>query len=143
MVKRKDGLWQERFQPRDANGKKIGKVKYFYGKTKSEVLRKVQQFETAVEQGVSFDDVAEMWWDEHEKTLAYNTAKSYKPAKERAVEYFKEVPIKSITPVQIGAHIRDFAKTHYDKTVRTQLMIYNLIFKYAVEEGYIPFGSTT
>jgi integrase len=114
-----------------------GKRKYFYGKTKSEVLKKLRAFEERQENGEVFKTVAEQWWDEHSATIAYNTQKPYKPALQRAIDEFGYDFIKDITPVQVSGHIRRFAKSHADKTVRTQLMVYNLIFKYAVENGYV------
>jgi integrase family protein len=130
MTRRKDGLWQEVV---NINGTK----KYFYGKTKAEVLRKVNAYKGEQEAGPLFYDVADEWWQEHEQKIAYYTARSYKPAKIRAQEAFKNVRIKDILPNQISREIKLFSKTYADKTVRTQLMVYNLIFKYAVEMGYI------
>lgn len=130
MTRRKDGLWQETIT---INGKRT----YFYGKTKAEVLNKIREFKLKEEKGKSFDEVADEWWEEHEKNIAFYTARSYKPAVKRAKEAFKGVPIKDILPNQISKEIKLFSKTHADKTVRTQLMMYNLVFKYAVEMGYV------
>lgn len=130
MTRRKDGTYQESFT---INGKR----KYFYGKTKSEVLKKIREYEEKQENGEKFCFVAEQWWDEHSKLIAYNTAKPYKPALQRAIDELGDEYIKDITPVMVSAHIRRFARSHADKTVRTQLMVYNLIFKYAVENGYV------
>ena len=130
LTQRKDGLFQEVMT---INGKR----KYFYGHSKAEVLRKIKDFKEAQENGLPFQTVVDLWWKEHEQTLAYNTIKSYKPALERAAEEFFDVGIKSITPADISTHIKRFSKSHADKTVRTQLMVYNLIFKYAVSEGYV------
>lgn len=133
MTKRKDGLWQEVIKLK-------GKTKYFYGKTKQEVLKKVREYQEKQTTGRLFSEVAEEWWTEHQETLAWNTAKSYRPAKNRAVERFGDKPTKDITPPEISRYIKEFSRTHADKTVRTQLLIFNLIFKYAVEMGDIPFN---
>lgn len=130
MVKRKDGRFQEVIT---INGKK----KYFYGKTKSEVLKKIQEFKTKETNGKTFVEVADEWWEEHETKIAFYTARSYKPAVLRAKEAFPTQYIKDILPNQISKEIKLFSKTYADKTVRTQLMMYNLIFKYAVEMGYV------
>ena len=133
MTRRKDGLWQEVI-------KINGKPKYFYGKTKAEVLRKVREFEEKQETGRLFSEVADEWWREHEETIEWNTAKSYRPAKNRAIEEFGEKPIKDITPPEVSRYIKNFSKTRADKTTRTQLLIFNHIFKYAVEMGDVPFN---
>lgn len=130
MTKRKDGLWQETIT---MNGKR----KFFYGKTKADVLRKISAYQEKEQAGKTFDEVADEWWEEHEKHIAFYTARSYKPAVIRAKEAFGNTPIKDILPSQISKEIKTFSKTYADKTVRTQLMMYNLIFKYAVEMGYI------
>lgn len=131
MTRRKDGLWQETITIN-------GKTKYFYGRTKAEVLRKIRAYKEEQERGAPFQNVAAAFWEEHEPTLAYNTAKSYKPAVDRACAEFENVPIKSILPQQVNKVITDFARLGYaDKTVRTQLMIYSLIFQYAVKNGYV------
>ncbi len=133
MTKRKDGLWQEIL-------KINGKTKYFYGKTKQEVLRKVREYEENQKSGRLFSEVAEEWWVEHQETLEWNTIKSYRPAKNRAIEHFSDKSIKDIAPPEISRYIKNFSRTHADKTVRTQLLIFNLIFKYAVEMGDIPYN---
>lgn len=133
MTRRKDGLWQEVL-------KINGKPKYFYGKTKAEVLRKLREYEAKQERGRLFSEVAEEWWEEHQEKIEWNSIKNYKPAKNRAVEKFGDVPIKDITPPQISRYIKEFSRTRADKTTRTQLLIFNLIFKYAVEMGDVPFN---
>ena len=133
MTRRKDGRWQETITIN-------GKTKYFYGKTKAEVLRKLREHTEELENGKLFEDVANEWWEEHEPKLSHSTTKGYIPAMQRCIERFPNTHIKDITPTQISHHIKVFSKTHADKTVRTQLMVYNLIFTYAVEMGYLSFN---
>ena len=133
MTRRKDGRYQETLT---INGKRH----YFYGSTKAEVLRKIKDFEFKEEHGIDFKTVADEWWEYHEKKLSYNSTKNYKPAKERAISVFGKISIKDIEPTEISRHIKQFSLTHAEKTVKTQLLVYNLIFKYAVEMGYCPFN---
>lgn len=133
MLKRQDGRYQEKLLIN-------GAYKYFYGKTKNEVLKKIKEYNEDQERGIYFDVIADKWWEHHEPTLSYNTTKGYKPAKERAKEYFKNKDIKKIVPQEIYAYLKKFAITHANKTVSTQLLIFNLIFTYAVQEGYILFN---
>lgn len=133
MIKRKDGRYQEKLFIN-------GNYKYFYGKTKAEVLRKINEYNEAQQESVLFNNIADGWWTHHEPTLAPNTTKGYKPAKERAKEYFKGRDISTIVPQEIFSHLKKFAITHANKTVNTQLLVYNLIFTYAVQEGYIMFN---
>ena len=85
MFKRKDGLWQEQMTVMDGGRKR---QKYFYGRTKKEVLQKIRDFQEDQERGPLFETVADEWWDMHEPTLAYNTTKPYRPAIRRAKEHF-------------------------------------------------------
>ena len=103
MTRRKDGIWQEVVI---INGKR----KYFYGKTKAAVLKKIQEFEEEQERGALFKQVAEEWWEVHEPEIAYNTTKGYKPAMNRAIAAFDDTPIKDIVPQQIAkvlSHMND------------------------------------
>ena len=134
MTKRKDGRWQEVIIIN-------GKTKYFYGKTKAEVLKKVSAYKTEDEKGKPFAVVADEWWEHHEPTLAYNSVRNYKPAYERAREHFAKVPIKEVLPSQIASFVDGFAKTHAQKTVDTQLIVFRLIFSYAVVNGYTMFNA--
>lgn len=135
MTRRKDGLWQQQMTVTE-NGRK--KQKCFYGKTKKEVLEKIAQYKECADKGALFETVADEWWEEHEPTIAFTTAKSYKPAKERAVFAFGRSYIRQIKPANINHFMNDFVReTHAaQKTAKTQLIIFNQIFKYAVANGY-------
>ncbi len=137
MTRRKDGTWQQALTV-NINGRKV--QKYFYGKTKSEVLRKVQAYKDLQSDGPTFTEVADEWWDQHEPTLAVNTTKSYKPALARAKAAFGDRRIRQILPTEINKFLRDFIKEidAARKTAATQLMVVNLICKYGVEMGYLP-----
>lgn len=129
MTRRKDGRWYERVTIN-------GKTKHLYGKTKAEVFRKIRELEETIADGTLFKAVAEEWWEEHEPTISYNTAKGYKPAMERAVERFGEMQIATIKAMDIDRFVHEFGKQFADKTVRTQKLVLNLIFSFAVVRGY-------
>lgn len=111
--------------------------KFFYGHSKAEVLRKVADFEESREKGRTFGEVADEWWTDAEPGLAVNTLRGYRPAIARAKDRFGKSYIRSIKPSDVNRFIRDFVKQHQaaDKTARTQLMMVNLICKYAVSVG--------
>lgn len=134
MTKRKDGRWQESITVEErGRPKRI----FFYGHSKAEVLRKIAAYRDAQKNGRTFREVAEEWWAEAEPGLAANTLRGYRPAKERAIDHFGDSYIRSIKPPDISKFIRGFVKTYNaaDKTARTQLMMVNLICKYAVANG--------
>lgn len=130
MTQRKDGLYQERL-------KINGKVKYFYGKTKKDVLAKIRSYKEETSNTELFEKVADQWWEDAYDELEFNTRKSYKPAYERAKQAFEGVSVGEITPMMLLRELRAMAKTYASKTVKNQLLIYRLIFRYAVTEGFI------
>lgn len=136
MVKRKDGRWQEQITVVE-KGRKVRK--YFYGRTKKDVLLKIAAYKERQEAGALFGDVAAEWWEQHESTLGPITGKSYIPALKRAEAHFGATPISRIKPTDIHVFLRDIIaeKKMAQKTARTQLMVINLVFKYAVQSGYI------
>lgn len=139
MKRRADGRWRRSIT---INGKQI----YFYSTAASErqaerdILLQIAEYKEKEKHGKLFTEIADEWWKEHTARLAPNSLKNYSPAFKRAKEHFKNTFAKEIIPAQISRHIKTFAKGHADKTVRTQLNIYNLIFRYAVEMGYVPFN---
>lgn len=136
MVKRKDGLYQEAV-PIKRGGRTV--YKYFYGKKKSEVLRKIADFEEeqeAMAHGRAFSVVAEEWWGTTE-SLAANTRKGYKAHYKRASDHFGPIPMQEIRPVDISRFLQDFVKEKNaaDKTARTQLSVVSMICAHGVACG--------
>lgn len=136
MTKREDGLWQQSITIVERGRKK---KKYFYGRTKREVLDKIRNYKEKEEAGPTFEEVADEWWEKHEKEIAHNTAKPYRPAVKRAIEELGEIRIKELRPVDIKKFIEKFVKetSAAQKTAKTQLTVVNLTCKYAVETGFI------
>lgn len=136
MTRRENGLWQQQLTVVE-NGRK--KQKYFYGHTKQEVLRKIAAYKEQAANGPAFGDVAELWWEEAVESLAWNSLKNYRPNYERLKKYFSGVYIAQIRPSDLNRFMRDFTRKNHasDKTARNQLMVANLIFKYAVANGYL------
>ncbi len=130
MTLRKDGRWQEVVT---INGRRY----YFYGKTKSEIIRKIRDFNEKKEKGMKVSEVADEWWEIYEPTIEYNSKRCIRPAYKRIIEQFGEQFIREITASDINNFILKFSFTHADKTCRTQLMVFNHIFRYAAVNGYI------
>ena len=128
--RRPDGLYEA---IRVIDGKRVA----FRGKKPADVERKMREYKGKVDKKRTFEAVAEAWWDEHEETVAWNTAKSYRPAIKRAVDYFGPDGVAEITAQDVDDFIRDFAKGgRSQKVVTTQLQILRQILGYAVVKGY-------
>lgn len=132
--KRDDGLLQRQVT---INGNR----KVFYGKTERELNRKIAEYKEERVKGRKFAAVAEEWEKEHFPTLAYNTLKGYRPALARANEAWENTYIQQIRPKDISQMLLRMAREGYaQKTVRTQLLVCNLIFSYAVVEGDLEYN---
>ena len=76
--------------------------------------------------------------------LEHNTLKQYRPALADVTNQFGNFYIKDITSNQIDLYIKAYAKKGYaQKTVKTRLLILNLIMKYAVINQYISANPCT
>lgn len=134
MTRRKDGRWQECLTIQEG-GRPVRK--FFYGKTKQEVLRKVAAFEERRKRGRSFAEIAADWWERTEPRISPTTAKSYRPAMHRAVERFGTTPVGEIKPAHISSFISAFESRFSAsyKTVYNQLSVMTCILQRAVELG--------
>lgn len=139
MVKRKDGRWQETVTI-EVDGRPARK--YLYARTKSELIRKIAEFDISAAQlaeGPTFAEAADAWWEEHEPTLADTTRRGYRPAMARAIEALGQFRMKKLRPLDINRFMEQCVRENQmaDKTARTQLMIINLICRFSVQMGHI------
>lgn len=134
MTKRSDGLWQEAIT---INGKR----KYFYGKTKADVLKKIREYQEAEENGILFSKVALDWWEEHSQKVVFSTMRGYNARFEHALEYFKDRYIKDITTQEITVLLKILQDKKYSqKVISTQLNVLNMIFNKAIIDGAIMYN---
>jgi len=137
MKQREDGRWVKTVTIK-------GKRKMFYSRAKTEKLaerdinRQMTAYQEQEEKGKNFDEVADEWSDEHYKTVEYNTQKYYNAALKQIQEHFSKTPIKNISSIDIVTFIDAVCSQGYAlKTVKSRLLVLNLIFKHAVVKGYI------
>ncbi|MBR5460684.1 MAG: site-specific integrase [Clostridia bacterium] len=134
MTRRSDGLWQEAIT---INGKR----KYFYGKTKAEVLKKLRDYQGETEQGRLFREVAEEWWEEHSQKVVPSTMSGYNARFLCAVEYFDDKRIKDITPQDVTKLLKSLQDKKYSqKVISTQLNVINMIINVAIINGDITYN---
>lgn len=127
MKKRKDGRYR-----------KIVDGVTFYGSSERELMRKIRMFEDRRDEGPTFADVKEEWWDIEASKLSPSTIRGYHKAAERAAEWIGDMYVKDITTSDVAKAINRFARTKVaKKTVMNHKIVINRIFHYAVTEGYI------
>lgn len=137
MKKRKDGRYCRKIKIND-------KFVFFYSSEPTErqairdIERQLLQYEEKEKSGKTFSEVADEWSCYHFPTLEHNTLKQYRPALADVTNHFGHLFIKDITSNQIDLFVKLYAKRGYaQKTVKTRLLILNLIMKYAVINQYI------
>lgn len=121
---------------------KTGKRIYFYGKTEREVNLKMLEYTTKNAPGMrTFKEVSDDWWEETEPSLAYQSTKTYLPAKKRAEEAFGDMSIKDIKPRNINLYLRELAREGFaQKTISNQRLVINLICNHAILQNEIEFN---
>lgn len=133
MIKRADGRWRESIY---INGKRF----YFYGASKSEVLRKISAFKAESSAPKLFGKVCDEFWQKHQETLAENSKKGYISNIRRAKKQFGSERLESIQPTHIAAFLEQLNSRYSAKTLSMQLMVINLVYQYAVAHGYCNYN---
>ena len=142
LTKRADGRWHKKLKMPD------GKTKYFYSsepterKAEKDITNQLLQYKDTLENGHAFARIADMWDTEYRKKISdLNYRKSVKSAYQKIVDYFDDTPILSVTAQEINIFINSLiAKGYYKKTIATHKNILNMIFSYAVLNGYIKYN---
>ena len=135
MKKRSDGLYQKFVTLPN------GKRKAFYGRSQAEINRKITAYQFELSESPYFGTVIEDWWEEKQKNIVPSTALGYSASVKRAKEQFSNVRTKNITPQQIASFLRSLASQGKGKKVcATQRNVLNMVFDYAVLQGYVQFN---
>ena len=137
MKQRKDGRWVKSIR---VNGKKV----YFYSTEKTEkaaerdFARQMVEYTEYQERGMLFKNVANAWEKEYLQRVPYhNYKKCGMKAFERAVENLGQKHIREIKAKEIDILLQKLiAQQHGKASVATHKSIINMIFKYAVLNGF-------
>lgn len=136
MKKRADGRYLKQI-----TDKRTGKLISFYGRTQKEVNQKILEYTQDRERGAPFATIADEWWNTAYDNIAIQTAKGYKRARAVAISYFGLTRITLITPKEIKNYLATLRQKGYaQKTITNYRLVLNLIFEYAIVEGYIQYN---
>ena len=117
---------------------KSGKKLFFYGKTEKEIKQKILAYQEKQEKGKTFEEIANLWWDEHAIKLASQTQDSYYPLMNKLISEFGEIPVKEIKARNITTYLNKLAiKGYAQKTVANYKLVCNLILNHAILENEI------
>lgn len=130
MTRRKDGLWT---QSVTINGKR----KYFYGKTKQEVLRKINQYKRRISEAHSFRAVYDEWYEEYAPRVSTGTLANTRYRSTKILSFFGNYDICDITAPIIADYVESISSTLGIGSVRANLSIISMIYDYAIRKGYV------
>lgn len=145
MKRRADGRYQKRITLSD------GTAKILYSKAKSEreAIKDFNEQMLNLEQKKKkerlFSEVADNWNTEYrERVSDINYRKNTRASYENIVKYFKKFYIEEITAVEVNKFINTLILKHYaQKTVSGYKSVLNMIFKYAILNGFIENNPVT
>lgn len=121
---------------------------FFYSSEKTakqavkDIERQLLEYKEKDRNGKTFNNVADEWNTEYrEKVTDINYRKNTKAAYEYILKYFDDKYIKDISAIDIYTFIQLLIKRgYYKKTVANYKSIINMIFQYAVLNGYMKFN---
>jgi integrase len=135
MKKRKDGLYQMQVTF-TIRGQKV--TKSFYGHSKSEITRKIAEYREECAASPPFRTVAATWKELRWPELKNGTKMCYSPALDRANAAFGDLKIADVTAADIDRLILTLkSKGLSSKSVKTQKSVLNMIFNFAIVQGYV------
>ncbi len=137
MKKRTDGRW---LKVKTINGKKV----YFYSTASTEraaikdIEKQMMEYAEKDEKGKTFQEVAEEWKEDYlNRVEEYNFIKCGQAAYKRAILQLGSHYIKTITANDIDIFLKSLiAKKYSQKILSGQKSILNMIFSYAMLNGY-------
>lgn len=127
--KREDGRYEKTVT---INGKRI----HFYGKTQSEVLNKIVEYNNKVAAGPLFSTVLDEWEEWHNTQVGPSMQKTTKYPAKRIREHFEKECITQISVQMIQEHIYELGETLSAKTLAKYLGVYLGVYDFAIEKGY-------
>lgn len=133
---RKDGRYCYTYTDED------GKRKYLYDKDPAALYNKAQKIGEAP--AITFERVAEEWWDSITEVVAHGTQSTYKSVKQRAIDHHGTKTIDEVSAADIFAVLLEMRNQDYSaKTMRKQRSVYKMILDHAIVKGYITSNPAT
>ena len=127
FYRRPDGLFEKVL---NIDGKRVA----FRAKTEDEVWTKIRTYQVKQELGITFEEAAELWYDDHWETLSPTTQRGYKYAYEEIKKHFAGKYIRQMAHKDISRYMKSLPRSYARKTCLTRLMLLNMIFKNAITE---------
>lgn len=120
-----------------------GRRKYFYGHSDREVEQKRDAYKEQLHAVpvVTFESVADAWWEKHQDDLSPNTLHGYVIAKKRCVDEFGPQDITQISVPDLIAFLQSLAvKGFSQKVISNTRSILKQIFDFSILNGIMQFN---
>lgn len=122
MYKTDKGLWRHKVTIN-------GVTKYFSGKTKTDVVKKIADYRNSTPKGLPLSVIADEWLEDAEKRLTYNTLKGYRAAHKKIIADWGDAPVQKITPQDVPSWLKKYDNMA-QKTITNLLLVLRLIIDF-------------
>ena len=136
MKRRSDGRYQKYITMPD------GKPKVLYSSAPNERLaakdfnEQIMNLKKKKTESVLFSSIAEKWEEDRFHKMENNTLRGYRSALKNAVDYFGDMDVREIKPIDIQAFVYDLEKKKLSpKTIKNKFSVLRQILKYAIFLG--------
>ncbi len=135
-------LKQKKISVPQADGS-VKRISVYY-KTIEELERKTFELLNSVEKELSFEKVAELWFEVHSKEISPYTEQCYIAPLKDCEDEFGEMSITEITAEAVHNFIVKLTKKKFARqTIKLRLTVLAQVFDYAIIKGYIKYNPTT
>lgn len=135
-------LKQKKINIPQADGS-VKRVSVYY-RTIEELERKTEELLNGVEKELSFETVAESWFEMHGKEISHYTEQCYIAPLKDCNEEFGNIAITDVTAEDVHNFIVKLAKKKFAKqTIKLRLTVLTQVFDYAIIKGYIKYNPTS
>lgn len=126
MYQRKNGTWCDTLP--QGKGKP---PKFFYGKTRADVKRKMAEWKEERERGISVSDAIDQWYASREGQITPETMSTYLSPVNRLKKAFGDIPLKELQAADVQALLNEMAAQRFGRTaVNLVLMIMSMTVNY-------------
>ncbi len=141
MYQRANGTWCDTIP--QGKGKPH---KFFYGKTKADVKRKIAEWKEKLERGKTVAEAVDEWEEAHYKNVRESTVRQYKSSVDRIRDAFGAEYVNELQAAKIQAYWNQLAAQRYSKTTISQTrVVLTMIFNHQIlsPEGTLKYNPVT
>lgn len=128
MYQRKNGTWCDTVP--QGKGKP---PKFFYGKSKTEVKKKISEYKEKQDLTPTLSEAAEAWEEDHRAQVRESSMRQYSVAVDKLKNALGEYRIGELQPAQIQAYWNQLSEKRFAmSTISTQKVVLSMIYNYMI-----------